>query len=61
MKTIQHTVTVALAGMFGLLAVSSSFPPMQMPAEGRSLISQYCVPPDETADLHRVYCRYARG
>ena len=61
MKTMQQAVTVALVGTLGLLAVTSSFAPMQMPAEGHSLISQYCAPPDETADLHRVYCRYGQG
>jgi hypothetical protein len=60
MKTMQQAVTVALVGTLGFLAVTASFAPMQMPAEGHSLISQYCAPPDETA-LHRVYCRYGRG
>jgi hypothetical protein len=59
LKTMQQAVTVALVGTLGLLAVTSSFAPMQMP-EGHSLISQYCAPPDETA-LHRVYCRYGQG
>ena len=60
MKTMQQAVTVALVGTLGLLAVTSSFAPTQMPAEGHSLISQYCAPPDEAAP-HRVYCRYGQG
>jgi hypothetical protein len=60
MKTMQQAVTVALVGTLGLLAVTSSFAPTQMPAEGHGLISQYCAPPDEAA-LHRVYCRYGQG
>jgi len=63
MKTaaMQYAVTIALTGALGLMAATSSFAQIGTAAEGRSLLSQYCAPPENGADAHRFYCRDGRG
>jgi hypothetical protein len=60
MKTVamQYEVVVILAGAFGLNATMPSFSQMGTTAEGRSSISQYCVPPPESIEVHRFYCQF---
>lgn len=63
MKTVamQYAVVVALAGAFGLSAVTPSLAQMGTGVEGRSSISQYCVPPAESIEVHRFYCQLGPG
>jgi hypothetical protein len=64
MKTITKTIatryamTVGLAGVLALTAVSHSFAQTRMGAEAGATVSQYCAPPDEERpDARRFYCR----
>jgi len=61
MKTaaMQYVVTIALTGALGLM--TSSFTQARTGAEGGSLLSQYCAPPENGADVHRFYCRNVPG
>jgi hypothetical protein len=54
-------MTIALAGVLALIESTSSFAPIRPEADASTRVSQYCVPLEETADAHRLYCRTERG
>jgi hypothetical protein len=58
MKTaaIQSAVAAWLAAVLALSATSGAFAQPRMPMEG-GVVAQYCVPPPDSFDLHRIYCR----
>jgi len=55
MKTMQYAATVALA--IGLATPSQV--QIRAGADPSIGISQYCVPPDHSADVQKLYCRDA--
>ncbi len=55
MKTMQYAATLALA--IGL--ATPSHVQIRAGAERSIGISQYCVPPDHSADVQKLYCRDA--
>jgi hypothetical protein len=55
MKTIQYAATVALA--IGL--ATPSHVQIRTGVERSIGISQYCIPPDHSADVQKLYCRDA--
>jgi hypothetical protein len=55
MKTMQYAATVALA--IGL--ATPSHVEIRAGLERSIGISQYCVPPDHSADGQKLYCRDA--
>lgn len=59
MKTaaIQSAVAAWLAAVLALSATSGAFAQPRMPMEGGSVVAQYCAPPPDSFDLHRIYCR----
>jgi hypothetical protein len=58
---LRYVVTFALASALCLMVAIASLEHIRTGAEGRSLMSQYCVPPDDGSDAHRFYCRHGRG
>ncbi len=55
--------TAAMAYAMAVVFAHSggSFPSIPGGAEGRISVSQYCVPPVDRVDAHRVYCRDGGG
>jgi hypothetical protein len=54
-------MTIGLAGVLALIEGTGSFAPIRPKADASTRVSQYCVPLEETADAHRLYCRTERG
>ena len=57
MKTMQYATTTALA----LALATPSHVQIRTGAEQSTRVSQYCVPPDNITDVHKLYCRDGRG
>jgi hypothetical protein len=57
MKTaaIQSTVAIALVGALASPVALSTHTPMR--GEGKTTLAQYCMPPSDIPDTHRLYCR----
>lgn len=62
MKTVamQYALIAALVGAFALSA-AMLFAQKGIEAARRTSISQYCAPPPETIEAHRLYCQFAGG
>jgi hypothetical protein len=54
-------MTIGLAGVLALIESAGSFVPIRPEADASTPVSQYCVPLEEAADAHRLYCRTQRG
>jgi hypothetical protein len=54
-------ITIGLASALTLIESAGSFAPIRPEADASIRVSQYCVPLEETADAHRMYCRTERG
>jgi hypothetical protein len=50
-----------VAGAIGLLAATSAPLQIRPTVDGNIVTSQYCVPPTDGVDLHKVYCHHERG
>lgn len=59
MKTaaIQSAVAAWLAAVLALSSTSGAFAQSRSAVEGGSVVAQYCVPPHDSFELHRIYCR----
>lgn len=59
MKTAakQYAVTAALACALALMATPPTLAQTRAGAHGSGTLAQYCAPPYDISDLHRVYCR----
>ncbi len=55
MKTMQYATTMALA----LALATPSHVQIRTGAEQSTRVSQYCVPTNNSTDVHRLYCRDA--
>jgi hypothetical protein len=54
-KAIKHAVTLAVAGTLGLWSTAGSMAPVRL-HDGYAVMSQYCSPPDDAAEIVRFYC-----
>jgi hypothetical protein len=52
---------IGLASALALIESAGFFAPIRPEADASIRVSQYCVPLEETADAHRMYCRIERG
>jgi hypothetical protein len=57
----MNTAAMAYAMAVAFAPPGGSFPPIPARAGGRVSVAQYCVPPADRADAHRVYCRDEGG
>jgi hypothetical protein len=53
----QYAVTIALACALALMATPPTLAQTRAGALGSGTLAQYCAPPYDISDLHRVYCR----
>jgi hypothetical protein len=58
---LLYAIIGLVAGAIGLLAATSAPLQIRPTAEGSIVTSQYCMPPGDGIDLHKVYCHYERG
>jgi hypothetical protein len=57
----MNTAVMAYAMAVAFAPPGGSFPPIPAGGEGRVSMAQYCVPPADRGDAHRVYCRDGGG
>ena len=59
MKTAakQYAVTFGLACALALMATPPTLAQTRAGTHGVGALAQYCAPPYDISDLHRVYCR----
>lgn len=63
MKTaaIQSAIAAWLGALLALSATTGAFAQPRTLMEGGSVVAQYCVPPPDSFELHRIYCREGGG
>jgi predicted ATPase len=54
-EALKRAVTLVVAGTLGLWSTAGSTAPVRM-HDGYAVMSQYCAPPDDGADIVRFYC-----
>jgi hypothetical protein len=60
-KMIWHAVTVAVAGTLGLWSTAGPSALVRAAAGNTAVIAQYCAPPGDVVELHRLYCQHEEG
>jgi hypothetical protein len=58
---LQYAMTAAVAGAIVLAAAASALGLVRLATDAAGATAQYCMPPDDSKDTHRIYCRHGYG
>jgi hypothetical protein len=57
-KAIKRAMILVVAGTLGLWSTAGSAAPVRI-HDGYAVMSQYCAPPDDAAEIVRFYCGHS--